>query len=84
VLLVQKLTKEEMRLADAGALEQYPMFMAIPKTAGIDKRGNPVYFKTPDGFEMLDENMLPIVDDEITLVADHFADWVRGVGNVTA
>ena len=35
VLIVQRLTKEEIKLAEAGALDEYDVFM-IPKTAGRD------------------------------------------------
>jgi type I restriction enzyme M protein len=83
VLVLQKLTKEEMRLADADALPHYSVFMGIPKTAGKDKRGNPVFYKTPDGFEVLDDNMRPIVDDEIPAIADYFTDWVNEAGYVS-
>lgn len=82
LLVVQKLTREEMRLAEKGALESNPVFMAIPKTAGRDKRGNPVYYKTPEGLEILDDSMKPIVDDEIPAVAGYFKDWMREVGYV--
>jgi type I restriction enzyme M protein len=84
VLVLQKLTREEIRLADADALPKYPVFMAIPKTAGRDKRGNPIYYKTPEGFEVLDDKMQPIVDDEIPAIADYFADWISETGNVSA
>lgn len=84
VLVLQKLSREDMRLAEANALPAYSVFMAIPKTAGRDKRGNPIYYKTPEGFEILDDNMQPIVDDEIPAVADYFADWVREAGHVSS
>jgi type I restriction enzyme M protein len=84
VLVVQKLTREEATLAEANALPDYPVFMGIPKTAGRDKRGNPIYYKTPEGLEVLDENMRPILDDEIPAIADFFADWVKEVGHVSA
>lgn len=35
VLIVQRLTKEEIRLAEADALDDYDVFMAIPRTAGL-------------------------------------------------
>ena len=53
VLIAQRLTREEARLAQAGALDEYQIFMAIPKKVGIDKRGNAVYVRTPDGFIVL-------------------------------
>jgi type I restriction enzyme M protein len=81
VLVLQKYTNTEIKLAEAGALE-YEIFMAIPKTAGIDKRGNPVYQRTPEGFDLEDENCQPILDDEISLVAPKFSRWVKDMGYV--
>ena len=82
VLILEKFSKEELKMAAAGALEDYPVFMAVPKTAGKDKRGKPVYYRTPEGFEILDDNMVPLIDDELPAVAQHFEDWVTEVGNV--
>ena len=78
VLIVQRLNREEIKLATANALDPNEIFMAIPKSAGHDKRGNPVYFRTPEGFEVLDDNMEPTVDDELPLVADQFRAWYGG------
>jgi type I restriction enzyme M protein len=77
VLIVQRLTKEELRLAEADALDPNEVFMAIPKTVGHDKRGNPVFFKTPEGLAVLDEDSEPIRDDELPQVASSFAMWLR-------
>lgn len=77
VLIVEKLTRAEMALAEKGALDEYRVFMAIPKTAGRDKRGNPIYYKTPEGLELLNARLEPVVDDEIPLVARYFAEWVK-------
>ena len=82
VLIIERLTREETRLAESDALDRYSVFMAIPKTAGRDKRGNPVYYKTPEGFEIPDENMDPILDDDLPLVASCFEDWLREGANV--
>lgn len=78
VLFVQRLTREEIRMATANALDPNEIFMAIPKTAGRDKRGNPIYYRTPNGLEVLDENMEPTIDDELPLVAEQFALWHGG------
>ncbi len=78
VLFVQRLTREEIRLAEAGALEANEIFMAIPKTAGRDKRGSPIYYRTPEGLNVLDDNMDPTVDDDLPLVAEQFASWHGG------
>jgi type I restriction enzyme M protein len=82
LLVLQKLTASEVKLAEASALD-YDVFMAIPKTAGIDKRGNPIYQRTPEGFDIEDGEGRPILDDEITLVAPTFAKWVKGHGYVS-
>jgi hypothetical protein len=82
VLVIERLTKDEIKLAEKDSLDDYSVFMAIPKTAGIDKRGNPVYYKTPEGMEIEDENKEPIKDDEISLVAGSFAEWAKEGGYV--
>ena len=80
VLVLQRLTQEEIRLAKAGALDNYSIYMAIPKTAGIDKRGNTLYLKSPEGAEILNEEMRRIRDDEIELVADDFINRLQTNG----
>jgi type I restriction enzyme M protein len=82
VLVLQKMTQTETKLTEAGAFD-YEVFMAIPKTAGIDKRGNPIYQRTPEGFDIEDESCQPILDDEISLVASTFSRWVKERGYVS-
>ncbi len=82
VLIVERLTHEETGLAEADALAPNPVFMAIPKTVGRDKRGNPVYYKTAEGLEVLDEKLDPRLDDDLPLVAGYFGDWVKEAGIV--
>ena len=76
VLIVQRLTDAETRLAESGALDPNEIFMAIPKTVGINKRGNPMYYRTPHGMEVLDEDLEPQKDDELPVVAKSFIDWL--------
>ena len=78
VLFVQRLNETEIKLALSGALDGYDIFMAIPKTVGIDLRGNPEYFRTPDGLIVLDEEDRPTKDDELPLVAEAFEEWYQG------
>ena len=78
VLVVQRLTREDAKIAQAGALGEYEIFMAIPKKVGIDKRGNKVYTRTPEGFVVLDENNKPIVDDDLPKVVSDFEVWRGG------
>jgi type I restriction enzyme M protein len=74
VLIVERLAKEQTRLAEVGALPANDIFMAIPQTAGRDKRGNPIYCKAPDGQEVLDANMELVLDDDLPQVAGVFAE----------
>jgi type I restriction enzyme M protein len=78
VLLVQRLTREEIKLATADGLPPNDIFMAIPKTAGRNKRGSPIYLRTPEGLEILDENLEPELDDELPWVAEGFESWLSG------
>ena len=78
LLVMQRLTREEVKLAQAGALDAYNIFMAIPKKVGIDKRGNAIYVRTPKGFVILDENDKPTIDDDLPKVVSAFEDWLRG------
>lgn len=78
VLIMQRLTREEIKLAQAGALDEYEIFMSIPKKVGIDKRGNLVYVRTPEGSIVLDENNEPSVDDDLPKVVSDFEQWRRG------
>jgi type I restriction enzyme M protein len=82
VLVVKKLTTQEIQLTGANALD-YDVFMAIPKTAGINKRGRKLLLRTPEGLEIPDETGTPVVDDEISLVASSFSKWVREAGYVS-
>ena len=78
VLIVQRLTREEMKLACAGALDEYEVFMALPETVGRDKRGNPVYHRTSEGHIILDDNNQPTKNDDLPLVVEAFEEWYGG------
>lgn len=76
VLVVQKFTAEEVRRANVGIYEKDNLvFMATPKTAGIDKRGKEIYLRHPDGREMLSSDGYRGIDDEVRAVADVFISW---------
>ena len=50
VLLLQKKTANEVAIEQAaGRPNDYEVFMAMPRAVGHDRRGNPVYRRTPDG-----------------------------------
>ena len=81
VLVLQKLTASEIAVAESGVFDNHRVFMAIPKSCGIDKRGSAVYMRSPDGFDIIDERTsLPVIDDDISHVASTFADWITHAG----
>ena len=50
VLLLQKKTDHEIEIEQAvGRPNRYEVFMAIPRAVGHDRRGNPLYLRTPAG-----------------------------------
>jgi len=50
LLFLKKKTDEEIRaVAIAGRQPDYPVFMAVAEKVGIDRRGNEVYKRRPDG-----------------------------------
>jgi type I restriction enzyme M protein len=79
VLIVQKFTQAQMNQANAGIMdENHMVFMSAPRTAGIDKRGKPIFLRHPDGREILDESNERVIDDEIFGVAQRFKHWFLG------
>ena len=78
VLILQRMTREEIKLARAGVLDEYQIFMAIPKNVGMDKRGNPTYVRTPEGYLVLDGNNKALIDDDLPKVVLAFQDWLGG------
>jgi len=78
VLLIQKFTSAELKQADAGIVgRNHMVFMSSPRTAGIDKRGNPVFLRHPDGRQIVDEDGNKFLDDEITAIPGRFTNWWR-------
>ena len=61
-------------------LDDYEIFMSTPDAVGHDKRGNPVYQKTPEGDVKVDDNGDPLVDDDLPLVAKEFRHWIQEKG----
>ncbi|OGP87330.1 MAG: hypothetical protein A2031_06425 [Deltaproteobacteria bacterium RBG_19FT_COMBO_43_11] len=73
VLIMQKFTKDQIQKAEAGIIDENSrVFMAAPRTAGIDKRGKQIFLRHPDGRELIDENGNRFLDDEISSVPDQF------------
>ena len=58
LLFLKKKTDEEMSTrrseAIAGQQPDYPVFMAVAEKVGIDRRGNTVYKRRPDGEVILE------------------------------
>lgn len=55
VLILQRKTSEEIKLAEAGAQEDYEMFMALCRTMGYDRRGNDRWLRSPEGEIIVEE-----------------------------
>lgn len=49
LLFLKKKTESEMDAEAQGHLKEYPIFMAVAEKAGVDRRGNPLYKRNPDG-----------------------------------
>lgn len=55
LLLLKKKTDRETLAAELGEQPDYPVFMAVAEKVGVDRRGNPVYKRRPDGEAILTE-----------------------------
>ncbi|MBE0624556.1 MAG: N-6 DNA methylase [Burkholderiales bacterium] len=55
LLFLKKKTREEIQAGDLGRKVDYPVFMAVAEKVGFDRRGVPLYERTPDGEEILKE-----------------------------
>ena len=79
VLIVKKFTAEELRDANQGRLDlSHNVFMCTPKTSGIDKRGNTVFLRHPNGEYILDQDGNRVPDDQISHVHSAFRLWKEG------
>jgi len=84
VLIVRKFANEERRNADNGIMDTaYSVFMATPETSGIDNRAVPIYLRHPDGREKQDENGQKIKDDQVSVVAGSFRQWLTANRRIT-
>lgn len=57
LLFLKKKTKTEIQAEDLGKKVDYPVFMAVAEKVGFDRRGVPLYKRTPDGEEILEEKI---------------------------
>lgn len=71
------LIRREKPLETIEEVESYPIFMAIPKWIGHDRRGNPVYKKLPNGKQTTE-----ILTDFIE-VRNAFHAWKKGENPTT-
>ncbi len=57
VLLLQKKSAAEVAIEqEIGQAREYEVFMALPRAVGHDRRGNPLYLRTPEGNLMEEED----------------------------
>lgn len=55
LLFLKKKSQREVQAADLGGKNDYPVFMAVAERVGVDRRGNTLYKRGPDGEEVLEE-----------------------------
>jgi len=78
VLIVQKFTHAELRDAETSRIDtSHEVFMCAPKTSGIDKRGNTVFLRHPNGEYILDSKGERVPDDQIAQVHTAYDLWRR-------
>lgn len=53
LLFLKKKTDPEMDAEAQGHAKEYPIFMAVAEKAGVDRRGNVLYRRNPDGSEKM-------------------------------
>ncbi|MCC5789793.1 MAG: N-6 DNA methylase [Opitutales bacterium] len=58
LLFLKKKTEDEKSMEAMGHKTEYPIFMAVAEKAGVDRRGNPLYKRHPDGSEIVEEKMV--------------------------
>jgi type I restriction enzyme M protein len=49
LLFLKKKTETEMDAEAQGHVKEHPIFMAVAEKAGVDRRGNVLYKRNPDG-----------------------------------
>ncbi len=76
VLILQKNKRNKIPEKD------YSIFMAMPEMVGHDRRGNPVFIKTPSGDIKVDQDGQPIIDDDLPAVSEKFKQWAEEKGVV--
>lgn len=67
LLFLKKKTDEEMRAEALGEMKDYPVFMAVAEKVGVDRRGNTLYKRGPDGEELLKLVEEPYTDSSMNI-----------------
>ncbi len=76
VLIVQKFSHQEYLDANKGIIDtRGSIFMSAPSTSGIDKRGNTVFLRHPNGEYILDSDGERVADDQIAMVPAAYELW---------
>lgn len=57
LLFLKKKTDEEIRAEALGEFKPYEVFMAVAEKVGVDRRGNTIYKRNPDG-----EDIIKVID----------------------
>lgn len=57
LLFLRRKSDSEKHAEALGGLEEYPVFMAVADKVGMDRRGNKLYKRTPDGEEILENRI---------------------------
>ena len=75
LLLLRKFTSQETMDASRGIIDRsQPIFMSAPQTAGVTKRGKPIYLRHADGQFHTHEGD-KVIDDQIRAVCEEFKSW---------
>jgi type I restriction enzyme M protein len=81
VLIVQKFSHQEYLDAEKNILDiGRSVFMCAPATSGIDKRGNTVFLRHPNGEYILNSDGERVPDDQISMVSAAYELWKRTAG----
>jgi len=77
VLIVQKFTHQEYLDAKKSIIDTSgEVFMRAPIASGIDKRGNTVLLRHPNGEYILNQDGARVLDDQISMVSQAYEDWL--------
>ena len=84
LLFLKKKTDEEIRAEALGGPIEYPVFMAVAEKVGVDRRGNTLYKRTPEGEDLItvigERTMRgeirkiygKVVDDDLPVIAEEY------------